>query len=658
MKMCAMLAAVAGLAAVATAQVSDLQVFEGANLRPVNVNPEAGYGSRATPVYSNGRFPGLNLSFLGGVTDCLDEVDFTGGVWDGATGRALSQMNFGIGQFSANSIVDMRFEFYDANAVDAVNGGGVWAGYDNATDMLGGVAPIFTQTFTNFTTGTGIYSWFTQAVAIALPDGVNRFYVRGSILNAGTSDLWTGAGNAALFGHANDLTVGGGVESFALNTFNIPTVPSFTGNTPTRGDGCAAASGTPEHRSWAPALVCRTIAATGGKGLYLILSGEISVPEPAGTIDLGMITDGCAAQNFTLADGETKFYKVTLPGDATDSVQQFFDADTEGSAANVSIAIWNTTDAALEGSDIEDGSGTNGQLTFGIGRRPAIGDGSCYDGRDGELLATNSYIIAVSAGDAAFGPAYAVSGAGTGGAVTLNLCTNAGGTPAAASVPPCLVSDLGDIAALAGDPPAADMDTGWVVWYKFNNCTDVVDDADGGVQGTYVDFDFSTSFVGSDTMAMVFDSTGVKIAESDDEGTGAFSQFSWGDVAPARSATGDGQAFEGQNGALAQGEYYMAVGLFGLVEGGANRFHVRSTSGSSLPAAFVIYSNGLTACTGGGCPVCSADFNQDGGVDGGDIEAFFIAWEAGEACGDTNQDGGVDGGDIEFFFSQWEAGGC
>ena len=55
---------------------------------------------------------------------------------------------------------------------------------------------------------------------------------------------------------------------------------------------------------------------------------------------------------------------------------------------------------------------------------------------------------------------------------------------------------------------------------------------------------------------------------------------------------------------------------------------------------------------------CPADFNVDGGVDGGDIESFFASWEAGEACADTNVDGGVDGGDIEFFFTAWENGGC
>ena len=55
---------------------------------------------------------------------------------------------------------------------------------------------------------------------------------------------------------------------------------------------------------------------------------------------------------------------------------------------------------------------------------------------------------------------------------------------------------------------------------------------------------------------------------------------------------------------------------------------------------------------------CPADFNQDGGVDGADVDAFFAAWEAGESNADVNQDGGVDGSDIDVFFSAWEAGGC
>jgi hypothetical protein len=55
---------------------------------------------------------------------------------------------------------------------------------------------------------------------------------------------------------------------------------------------------------------------------------------------------------------------------------------------------------------------------------------------------------------------------------------------------------------------------------------------------------------------------------------------------------------------------------------------------------------------------CPADFNNDGGVDGADVEAFFTAWEAGDSEADVNGDGGIDGADVETFFVAWEAGGC
>lgn len=55
---------------------------------------------------------------------------------------------------------------------------------------------------------------------------------------------------------------------------------------------------------------------------------------------------------------------------------------------------------------------------------------------------------------------------------------------------------------------------------------------------------------------------------------------------------------------------------------------------------------------------CPADFNQDGGVDGADVDAFFMAWEAGDSAADVNLDGGVDGADVDTFFMAWEAGGC
>jgi hypothetical protein len=63
------------------------------------------------------------------------------------------------------------------------------------------------------------------------------------------------------------------------------------------------------------------------------------------------------------------------------------------------------------------------------------------------------------------------------------------------------------------------------------------------------------------------------------------------------------------------------------------------------------------SCSPAAAP-CPADFNQDGGVDGADVDAFFAAWESGDASADVNQDGGVDGSDVDVFFAAWEAGGC
>lgn len=52
-----------------------------------------------------------------------------------------------------------------------------------------------------------------------------------------------------------------------------------------------------------------------------------------------------------------------------------------------------------------------------------------------------------------------------------------------------------------------------------------------------------------------------------------------------------------------------------------------------------------------------ADANSDGGVDGADVEYFFLLWASGNSLTDVNADGGIDGGDIEAFFNQWSAGG-
>lgn len=58
------------------------------------------------------------------------------------------------------------------------------------------------------------------------------------------------------------------------------------------------------------------------------------------------------------------------------------------------------------------------------------------------------------------------------------------------------------------------------------------------------------------------------------------------------------------------------------------------------------------------CPSCAADYDNSGGVDGADVDAFFVDWAAAAACADVDQSGGVDGADVDAFFVDWSAGGC
>ena len=111
-----------------------------------------------------------------------------------------------------------------------------------------------------------------------------------------------------------------------------------------------------------------------------------------------------------------------------------------------------------------------------------------------------------------------------------------------------------------------------------------------------------------------------------------------------------------------------AGGIFRHVKDGPNGFDM-SDSGQYIVASTVqravpfgevpeyqINVVAFESVPGPGGTGCIGDFNQDGGVDGSDIESFFLQWEAGEPAADVNQDGGIDGGDIETFFIAWEAG--
>jgi hypothetical protein len=108
------------------------------------------------------------------------------------------------------------------------------------------------------------------------------------------------------------------------------------------------------------------------------------------------------------------------------------------------------------------------------------------------------------------------------------------------------------------------------------------------------------------------------------------------------------------NGTVVSGSSTLRLELSPLAPGDAGYYFpiFVTQSGCGLQGAYF-------QVTVGECgTACPADFNQDGGIDGGDIDAFFGAWEAGDGAADVNQDGGVDFGDVDTFFVAWENGGC
>jgi len=91
-----------------------------------------------------------------------------------------------------------------------------------------------------------------------------------------------------------------------------------------------------------------------------------------------------------------------------------------------------------------------------------------------------------------------------------------------------------------------------------------------------------------------------------------------------------------------------------LVRGSVVTGYFRSTAQPSVEIGAYLWIN-----TGNSLELWHniADFNGDGGVDGGDLESFLTSWELGLPINDINGDGGVDGADLEAFVTIWQRGG-
>lgn len=377
---------------------------------------------------------------------------------------------------------------------------------------------------------------------------------------------------------------------------------------------------------------------TNWRAAFATLRVDAVVVEPPADFDMGCVSDGTTSHSFTLADNDVYWINMCLNGDATDEAGldgQFCDVDTEGSAgAQAAIAIYDAT-GALVGSDIESaGSGSNAQMSYGVGRRASVGDGVQYDGRSSRAnavhgLAAGNYKIAVAPLGSSFSSGWAVTATGTGGGATLNVRTNANGTALAPSVAPNPELDMGQLVAPGGQIPAGAVGSYQVRWFKFNTCRTT--DASNTVQ-----VNMNGSATTASTAMYLFNGSG---------GLVSFSTFGAGGIAPPMD-------FNDTN-VLPAGDYYLAITYQGVnLSQMSDRWHLRSTNGSN---GFNMQGEVLVSWPD--CPSlvpCElADTNCDGSLNGFDVEATeqAVNGDFSNFClqsADLNNDGAENGFDVEF----------
>ncbi len=429
--------------------------------------------------------------FLGPTPKMLMEnVNFASGPWAGASNRLITEMDTLFGRNTGGTLgaFDVIITFYNAADV-SFNG---FSG-DNTNMIRPGAVPISTFTLGDNDPAAGnaeFLQWDLTPLpggGVLLPDGADEFYALAQIVLPGTTTQWTPNDNGPCFllGTLNSSGTNG-----ITNNACSPGTADVLGNygRDVSGDGILIGSsiapfaGANEHRQLAADADFPADGISETLSSCYAFRGNITVATPAAE-DLGALADGVSTHTATVAGGGVKWYKVALPTGALDNAGTngtFLDIDTEGSVADLSLAIFSQGGTKIW-EDADSGSGVNAQMSFGIGRRPAVGDGKQYDGRgfDGTGLApvkglnAGTYYVAVAPAGTTFSDGFAVTSGPTGGAATINFNTNINSGTLAPSVPPIVNTAFGTIVSPGAQIVSTTMAPREVKWFSFTTCRDV-----------------------------------------------------------------------------------------------------------------------------------------------------------------------------------------
>ncbi len=539
--------------------------------------------------------------------------------------------------------------------------------------MLGNTTPIATRAVeTNFSSG---YAWnytspvFTSPVSLgtrvnvwvavkAIDPGTGKRLADGApglVQPGGGGGTWiqqTAANYGTWLGRAGHPCIGDTTEDYARDQNPVGPVGSpgdFCGGS-TYLVGTSAGNSNDRRRTAAGPFN----GAIGPRCLSLGLRGAVINPAPAPTFDIPALEDDATGLPFAVLPGlpAVRWVRFAMNHPVTDDGARYLNIDTEGSATDLALALYDEQGNLLA-TDDNSGSALNAQLTFGVGRAAGVSDGAQYDGRDGQLPA-GVFFLAVAPGGSSFSTGFYVVPGATDPGPHINVAYFRTNVNAGDNLPPAVPPVINHYDFTTQGPawsfPAADTFQGTtgtanpeplddssaaVLWTKF------AIDVPGANARHYLDIDFGDSDQ-ADNLAYLFDSQGALVAFSDDlSATNLLPLMSFGASLPARSGN-----WHGQNGQLSAGTYYLANAAYpaDVLTGpngsppslGVNRrWHVRGLSGMNIGFTAEFY-------TGSGVPCDPIDFNQDGifpdVLDIADLLSVF----SGGACSNDPQCGDID----------------
>jgi len=188
----------------------------------------------------------------------------------------------------------------------------------------------------------------------------------------------------------------------------------------------------------------------------------------------------------------------------------------------------------------------------------------------------------------------------------------------AAAVAQPASTDLGTLSQGTVNVPNITIGAGQIVWYRFTLANPI---PAGGSPYLDIDSEGSVLAPSNDTEIGLYDANGALITSDDDDGSGLLSQLSYGSTI-TRPAVGNGTAYNGRDGALAAGTYYLSISGFNSTFG-TTGWNVTSTSTNTgtanLNLALGQVVSGACCLAGGCCTVTTpADCSSQGGVYNGD----------------------------------------